>query len=284
MAGFSPCTDCGNNIPPSAERCPHCGRPGLFPNVRAAQAPEERDTLQKRYQAAVNDADARGAGNVLKDFETATTGSQAVICRSMHEISRLASSENELYSTYYRLADAEVRMPSGEKWDALRTVADAALFTNYADKLRFACLTLTGEGLTNYGACSLLLRTDMIAHRASVMDENSTMLVKHHKIEMGEAEKVPKGYRAVWDERQKLCVAKLAGRIDAGTQPDKYSAILLWQGKGSEDDDFVEVQIWGPMTIRTVEQVALNHRANKAERAIYKGIKEQLDRFGVRIR
>lgn len=221
---------------------------------------------------------------MLKQIEGAFLRSQAVINRSMHEISRLCASENEVYSTYYLLADADVRLPNGEKWDALRTVADAALFTNYATNLRFACLTLTGEGLTNYGPCSLLLRSEMISHRASVMDENSTMFVEHHDIKMRDADKIPHGYRSVWEERHKLCVAKLASRLDAGTQPDKYSLILLRPGHDSENDDFVEVQVFGPMTIRTVEQVSLKARANKPEKAIYKALREQLMRFGVKIK
>lgn len=35
-----PCADCGNPFLVDLERCPHCARPGLFPNVRTADLPE----------------------------------------------------------------------------------------------------------------------------------------------------------------------------------------------------------------------------------------------------
>ena len=192
---------------------------------------------------------------------------------------RMAGSEYELYSTYYKQADADVRTPSGEKWDALRTAADAALFTNYHDELRFAALTLDEQGLSNYGACSWLLRVEMIAHRTSVMDENSTMFVKHHDLKLGDADQVPPGYRAVWDERGKLAVAKLGDRIDATTTAAEYSATLLRQGSGSADDEFIEAQVYGPLTIRTIEHLTINPRASKAERAVAKALKEKLKSF-----
>ncbi len=240
--------------------------------------------MLQRYQAAVAQAATRGVDGVLQDFETRLAGSKAVICRSPSETLRLAESENKVYATYYQLADAEVQMPSGEKWDALRMVADAALFTNYAEHLRFAALTLTEEGLSNYGLCSWLLRTEMISHRASVMEENSTLFVDRHALKMSDADKVPKGYRATWAERAKLCVAKLAGRIDAAAKPEEYSTLLLRQGKTSAEDDFVEVQVYGPMTIRTIEQITLSARANKAERAMVRGLKEKLDKYGVKLK
>ena len=78
-----PCTHCGNDIPPSAERCPHCGLPGIFPNVRAADDAAERDALAARYDEAVQRASARGAGDVLRDFEEVAARSAAVISRPL---------------------------------------------------------------------------------------------------------------------------------------------------------------------------------------------------------
>jgi hypothetical protein len=264
--------------------CPHCGVYCEPPNIRAAKRPDESEALRQRYQAAIAEAEARGDGTRLKDFETALLTSKAVISRSLHETLRLAGSEHEVYSTYYKLMEAQTRLPKGETWDALRTSADAALFTNYARELRFAALTLNEEGLSNYGLCSWLLRTDMIADRTSVMDENSTMFAKHHDIRLGDADKIPKGYRAIWGERARIGVAKLGVRIDAHTDPEEYSTLLLKQGMGSEDDDFIEAQIFGPLTIRTIERITVNSRASKQERAILKGLKEKLKEFSVGVK
>lgn len=201
MAAAETCSHCGNLIPPSWVRCPHCARPGLFPNVRAAESKEESDALDARYTAATQKAAARGCVTQVQGFEGVAAGSRAVIARSVNEVLRLASDDKELYSTFYKLGKADVRLPSGEKWDSLREVAESALFTSYREEIRFAALSVDGIGLRNYGVCSLVLRDDMIAHRASVFEENCVLFMDHENIRMADADKLPLGRRATWQAR-----------------------------------------------------------------------------------
>jgi hypothetical protein len=285
MSQERPCTYCGHSFVISADRCYHCGQPGHYPNVYVAALPDEVDALQRRYQLAQHEAAAREADAVLADFENEITGTRAVIARSSDELQRLLTSDKQIYATFYQLLEAGIRLPDGEKWDVLRGVADEALFSGYKQHIRFAALTLDGMGLKNYGDCFIVLRTEMIAHRASVFDENSVLFMEHHDIKMSEAHKLPRGYRATWTERAKLCVAKLGAKIDATTPAGAYSGLLLRQGTTSEEDDFVEVHIWGPMTIRTVEQVTLNPHTKRPARAIKnRANRERLAKFGVTIR
>jgi hypothetical protein len=58
----------------------------------------------------------------------------------------------------------------------------------------------------------------------------------------------------------------------------------LQQGATSEEDEFVEVHIWGPMTVRTIAEVAFKPRAKRAQRAIIKALGERLVKAGVRIK
>ena len=283
MADTRSCIDCSNDFSTSAERCPHCGRPGLFPNVHAAEQSGDRDALSKRYDSAVSEATARGAERSLHSFEAALASSQAVIARSATDLFRLATSDNEIYGTYYSLLGAGLRLPLGTKWDIVRGVVDSALFPNYKEQVRFAALSLDGVGLSSYGEFSIGLRADMIAHRATVFHENSILFMKHQRIRIAEADSLPKGYRAVWSERGKLCVAKLSPRIDDSTHPQEYSALLLQQGVTSEEDEFVEVHIWGPMTIRTIEQVTLTN-PRLVKRVTIKAIKAKLMKVKVRIK
>lgn len=281
MATAAICTHCGNLIPSSWVRCPHCARPGLFPNVRAAESKEESDALDARYLAATRKAAARGCASQVHGFEGAASGSKAVIARSVNELVRLASDDRELYSTYYKLGKAEVRLPSGEKWDVLREVADAALFPGYREEIRFAALSVDGLGLKNYGACSLVLRDDMIAHRASVFEENSVLFIDHENIGMADADDLPLGRRATWHARGKLCVAKLADRIDSITSSAEYVDILLVQGPTSAEDDCVEVHIWGPISIHTCERVVVERRKRQPTKAILKGLRAKLSALGL---
>jgi hypothetical protein len=111
-------------------------------------------------------------------------------------------------------------------------------------------------GLTSFGDCFITLRTEMIAHRATVFEENSILFMKHKNIELWTADSLPRGFRATWEDRALLCVAKLHGRlIDA--EENEYAQILLEQGSSAKEDQFIEVHIWGPMTIRTVAKMVL---------------------------
>ena len=64
------CEFCGHEIPLMATCCPHCARPGLYPNVRASQVREEKDTLEKRYKAAVSESASRACMAEVQAFET----------------------------------------------------------------------------------------------------------------------------------------------------------------------------------------------------------------------
>lgn len=265
------CGHCGHGFHISQQLCPHCARPALYGNVFAAQDSGEVAALRQRYEAAKQAAQSRGAETLraVERFEAEVANTRAVIARSHGEVQRLSTSDNEIYASYYGLIAAGVRLPSGNKWDSLRPVADPALFPYYEDKIRFAALTLDNQGLQGFGECFMVLRTEMIEHRASVYEENSLLFFsKHFRPGLDDEPRLPRGYRATWGERAKLCVAKLADRIDAATPPGAYSGILLRPGSTSEDDDFVEVHVWGPMTIRTVEQIIPNKPTRHTARKI----------------
>lgn len=275
------CRECSNEIPQPAERCPHCGRPGIFWNVIAAEEPNERAALERRYKAARADASSRNADLNLQDFEQAAAQSKAVISRSEIEVLRLASSDRQLYATYYELTEGGISLPSGGQWDILRELADMILFAKSRKHIRFGALSIEGVGLPNYGPCSLVLRDQMISHRSSVFEENSAVFMERRKIKISREPKLPKGYKATWADRGKLCVAKLAGKIDSKTTSNKYSGILLKQGATSEDDEFVEVHIQGPMTVRTMDQVIVTSPKRSQRATILKAIKFKLAKHGV---
>ena len=272
---LEPCKDCGNEVPLAWNHCPHCGRPGLFPNVKATQVPAEKEALERRYQAALRNASGRGAEAEVKKFETAVTSSKAVMARPLRELDRLAASDKELFSTFYRLLGEEVRLPHGNQWDLLRRIADEALFPGYKEEIRFAALSLDRNGLSSYGECSFVLRDDLIAHRASVFEENSAVFLKRHQ-----AYEAPAGHRAVWGERGKLCVAKLAGCIGPSTPDAQFPGILLRTGATSGEDEFVEVHIWGPVSIRTMERILMSTPRKKT---FWKALRDRLQGLNVEL-
>ena len=275
------CDECHHDVPPSWNSCPHCGRPGLFPNVRAAGQPAEKKALVRRYHKAKKAAATRDAGPVLQDFEAAMGRSQAVLARPLGEVERLATSDKQGYATYHQLLDAGLLLPDGNGWDLLRTLADDALFTGYKEHIRFAALSLDGVGLSNYGECSISFRDDMIAHRASVFVENSAVFMKRRGVKPDQVEKKTRGHRAIWRDRAMLCVAKLGERVQPATRPDAFGGMLLQQGATGEDDEFVEVHVYGSMTARSFERVILTKRLRSKARL--RKLREQLGKLDVEL-
>ncbi len=247
-----------------------------------AEDKDERDALEDRYRAAKRDAVSRNADVVLQNFENAIDHSQAVISRSESEVLRLANSHKQLYSTYYQQIEAGVRLPDGDEWGVLRELADTVLFGPvYKKEMRFAALTLDGIGLSNYGSCSIVFRDEMISHRASVFEENSALFIEHLGLKISREINLPKGHRATWGERAKLCVAKLYRKIDFATRSDEYSGLLLRQGATPEDDEFIEVHIWGPMTVLTMERVNVTAPSPRYRSTIIKAVKAKLAKHNV---
>ncbi len=250
-----PCAECRNEISQPALCCPHCGRPGIFWNVIDANRADERTALKARYEAAKADALRRGADKAIHNFETVVANSKAVLARPIEDVQRLANSTRQLYLTYYQQVEAGLKLPDNDEWNRARELADTVLFPHYKQHIRFAALSLDGVGLSSFGFCSIELRDDMIAHRASVFNENSVLFMERHGVRVSRKRDFPKGYRAVWEERDKLCTAKLAACIDSMTAPNQYSNLLLAQGASPETHEFVEVHIFGPITVLTMAKV-----------------------------
>lgn len=273
-----PCPDCGHGFHAGSDRCPHCGRPSLFPNVEMARDPSERAALEARYQDGLVVAAKAGASVEagLLDDELATH-SKAVFTRHSNEVVRLATADRELYATYYEALDGGIRLPHGDKWDVLRRAVDSALFPGFHDRVRFGALTLDERGIRSYGDCDLLARDSMISHRATVFEQNSVTFVVNRGISVGGLNALPGGYRAEWRVRGHLGVAKLAHRLAPGQTQLDFAQMIVFDGT-PETDDFLEVHVYGPMTIRTFEKVTW-HGA-KPRSAQTRALRAQLTRNG----
>ncbi|MCX7110228.1 MAG: hypothetical protein NTX45_08885 [Proteobacteria bacterium] len=279
IASSTPCDECGFDIPASSDRCPHCGRPSLFPNVTAAKRPMEQAALEQRYQTALQNVDP-ACLPILDKFEKSVENqSEAVITRYVSEVYTLAANENALYGNFYQLVGAGVRLPAENFWETIRGVVDEKLFTHYKENIRFAALTMNRRGIGHYGDCHMTLKSDMIAHRATVFEENSIVFMDRRK-EFLTAE-LPAGYRAIWQDRGKLAVAKLASKLSHTMTEADFSSLLMNDGAKPEDDQFVEVHIYGSFSMRTVEEISLS----SGSRTVYpEALKEKLDKFGIRLK
>jgi hypothetical protein len=214
--------------------------------------------LLARVARAAASADVRGATDKVQEFAAAVGTAEAVANRYFGELFRLGWSDDQVYATYYQRVQAGIQLPESDVWNRLRAIADTIIFgdVNKAS-IRFAALSLDGTGLENYGDSALTLKTSMIAHRASVFEENAVMFVEKHDIRGKHKFLVPVGFQAPWENRVQVCLAKLSDQIMSDTDPAEFQSILLSPGLTSGDDNFVEVHIWGSLTIRSFSRVVV---------------------------
>lgn len=272
------CPQCGVTVPECERHCPGCQADIGFPNVRAAAAPAEEAALDARVHDAEVSTAARGCRPILDSFGIAVLQSKVVLCRSLGILYRLVSSDTELYSTYYRAREAGTRLPEDNEWDRYRGAVDGTLFPNYHKDIVFAALTLDNHGVQRFGAYAVFLRDAMIQHRASVFEENSRCFCVRHKVTAGLP--IPPGYRATWKERNRLAIAKLHSKLDGTTAENDFPGVLLSQGKVADDDNFIEVHIFGPIQRRAIERVVGPKPKKRQDVALWKALDGCLKEVG----
>lgn len=253
------CDYCTFEIPLEFRHCPHCCYGLQCPNVRNAK--DDQPALEQRYQAALADARMRDCEPVVRQFESEVGTARAVLGTTLKKLLPVAKRERDLFATYYDLADLQFQRSPPSGWidfNKRRPQAEVELLGSHKniDQLHYAALSLDGKSLPHYGDCTVWLREHMVAHRASFFQENSAVCFDKN------GGKFPPGYRSTWDERAKLCVAKLASQLTTLTQSGEFPKLIVRAGKSTSpqpaiDDEFVEIQIFGEMTFKTFERVEL---------------------------
>ena len=257
------CDRCKNPIPLDWPDCPHCGGRKNCPNVVLATQPAEIDALEKRYQASKSEADKRGTRQTADEFESAAAKSKAVLGSSLNKLKPIVLQDRHVFATYHELANLRFHLePAANQPDfnnIHRPSAEIALLGSYKHmhQLHYAALSIDGKSLPHYGECTIVLRTDMIAHRASVFQENSGVYVYRN------GNKLPFGSRSIWENRGKLCLVKVADQITVTTKVSDFPKLLLNPGPTAIDDSFVEVHIFGPMTFRSFEKMTVRKAGAK---------------------
>ena len=275
----NPCPRCKNEIPLNWLHCPHCGDGLKCPNVMVAGQSSERLALDRRYAEAIADAANRGCEQIVREFDTAVQKSEAVLGSSLQKLLPLVLRDRDVVATFHKLAELRFVQdpePDSLNWRTRRPQAEIEILGSYEHiaNLHYAALSINGRSLPNYGEVTIQLREGCIEARASVFEENSAVFVHRHGVNF------PPGTRALWGDRHKLCVAKLARRITKATQPEEFSGKLLQSGPTALDDVFVEVHIFGPMTFATFKKVIVSESSPKPSSAIrpraFRGTSDEL--------
>lgn len=239
-----------------------------------AQDDEQRRLLLAKYDEAQRECCERGCENVLASFEKACAKSFAVVNCPLLKLHRELASGTDVFETYYYLERLRIRWerPVGPNWAKLRPQAEVELLGTHQhlDQLHYAALSLDGTGLKGYGECTVTLREEMIAHRASCFEGNSALIYDSNRTFSGRVQ-------SDWSERAKLCVAKVAGRLAANMSESDFGALVLSNGATKLQDEFVEIQIFGPMTALTIQSVGIDPATLKPhDKVLWEAVKEKL--------
>lgn len=247
------CPDCGKVAGAYEVTCLTCGCFVGFPNVRAADSPEEVVALEARYHAIRSTATAEGRLLAVDAFEERLKASFAVMNTKLADLHAFLANPKALYSTYSLSVKGQVRMPADPDHDQERRMVEARLFGAYGEEIRYAALSLNGAGLDSYGPVTIRLRDVAVEKRSSLLEENSFDFVDRHRLLPKIP--VPKGYRCAWRNRHVLGVAKLAHSVRSGDGNGQFEKLLLHSNGNRSADDFIEVHIYGPFNADSIENV-----------------------------
>ena len=276
MARPNPCTKCGAQVRAQEKDCQTCGLFFGYPNVRAAEETEEVEALDKRFDDAKRKAQSTGKGSTFSAYEIALEDSVAVICRSLDQAKALLSSESAVYNSFYNQVSSGGRRAEVTDVETHRQVTDARMFPNYHKDVCFAGLSLDGRGVVSYGACSLVLKSNVIAHRATVFWENTVDFCNRECPD--QKKPIPPGYRATWPRRALLASVKAEPRLDPRPTLAQFPRILM------DGDQFVEVHVFGPFTRESFDRLLIAKPATKIDRVMVAAIRDVIRKDGLAIK
>jgi hypothetical protein len=223
-----------------------------------ANLPEERTKLEQRVRDAQALCETTGTKAIAEHFRSACNASKAVFACHIEKLHREIATGTELFEGYYELERLRLRAeaPKEFDWQKLRPQAEIELLGSEQhilqnQQIHYACLTVAGEGLENYGECRVILADAMISHRASCFEGNTAVIYsKHHTFK--------DFLRSPWEGRGSLAFACFASMLDLSSTPEDFSRILVSSGPTGADDRFVEVHVFGPMTSHTFDRVQID--------------------------
>jgi hypothetical protein len=267
-----------SDVCPYERDCPRCGRDCGYPNLRRAADSAEVSALGFRFAAQQSAAAARGCATTFEGFIEAASRSQAVMSRREKVALRLLEDQNALWRSFYDQVEGGLRRPETTQVEDERSLADERLFPKYRNEICFAALSLNGLAPAYYGTCCITFEETVVAHRASVFEENSLNLVR--KINFAP---IPSGFRACWERRGQLAGAKLGSKIDVGLSDSDFAGLLMSLNPADTDPDFIEVHIYGALHGSAISQVRFWPVRYRADEPIRKQIVAMCKRRRIKV-
>ena len=278
------CSKCGHGVTDYSEsHCERCGHLLGWPNYRKALS--ERAVLDARYQAARDELEQNGLVALLVEVERLANNSVPVIGMDAFACKDLLLGGK--YNGYFRRVEIGDRDIASEIHHGDRSMVNERIYPGYGRHLQYAVLSPDGSGLSNYGPIAVGWRVNphYLLTRATLLEENEFLFFERHGLgALGKP--VPEGFRAIWEDRTKLVVAKLAPQLNASTRAAELPQLLLMEGTDRWSDVFVEVVIYakgGVDSDDVVEVRLLKALADPASQRVWNEIEEICQHRGIAI-
>lgn len=271
---------CRAPLAPHLRDCVACGTEAGFPNVRAAESPDEVTALQLRYQNERSLAEKEDYLNQHEQFVLALGHSRAVIGMPISRLQPLIADPHALLSTYALQLEGQSRVPVDNRFDRQRSSVEGAFFPDYYKQIRFAALSLKDVGHVAYGRCSVAIKDSSIQARASVFESPLFAFAEKHKVTLGGD--IPAGHRASWSQRARLAAIKFSRRISSAATIDEMQSLLLPQ---SDDtlSDCVEVHVFGSISLHSIEKITFFPETDEEDRLMQQSVILRAKRQGINV-
>jgi hypothetical protein len=241
--------------------------------VILSQDRAELEKLAQRFEQAQHDCATRGCLPVLEAFIEACNQSDAVFNVTVERLHRETSTGTDIYESFYDMERLRCLacLDSDFELKLLRSQAEIQLLGSdrNKDQIHYACTSLNGVSLASYGECTVTLAESMIAHRASCFEGN-TAVIYHRDHSFKDR------LRSNWPDRAKLAAAAFHEQVSDETDETDFPHVLVQDGNADEQA-YVEVHVFGPMTGKTFKQVVIDGTQLKgAEKTYARVIQEKL--------
>lgn len=244
-------------------------------NVRTARLHEEVTALDRRYQEAKASLEGQNLQELGSQFEQAVQQRAIAVINTHYGFVKNMVMGGEKYLNYYERKQEKIDDPPSRIANQNRQIVDGYAYAEYGRKLRFAAMAMDTRGLPSYGPVTMVLKSELVESRGSLLERNSYHFVTEHCCKaVGDSpfpfQQAPMGYRADWANRHRLALAKHAADLTPGMNSGDFDALILSPGEGGgsnarRHDRFVEIGIYDSFGMEGVREIHAPSKASNDE-------------------
>jgi len=249
------CPKCSAPLCEHSRHCPTCKSDAGAPNVREVSTDDEKKSLSARFDAAKAVAIAAGYESEFAEFILFIQEKACVIVNMPASVARdMVNNPRNIYLNYEKLVGTGGRLPASMMNDRQRRGIGGFIFGTFAENIVYGFLGFPGSSLKSYGRIACQLRNIAISDRVTFLEENSYPFFAKYKDLIYKGE-FPKGYRAVWDNKQNLVLTKLGKDITHGYGENEFKRLLLTSGERTQEE-FIEAHIFEGFNLYAIDHIS----------------------------